>query len=89
MKTGVDGRIARKSRRTENGRRGVIWMPSPSSFALFALTNAIVWPGFALAYWHKYQREEERLLDAVDQRSPNESNAGTDQTESTVASGDT
>lgn len=40
-------------------------LPSPSSFAVFALVNAIVWPGFALAYWFTYQREEERLLDAI------------------------
>jgi hypothetical protein len=40
-------------------------MPSPSSFAVFAVVNAVTWPGFALAYWYFYQREEEKLLDAI------------------------
>jgi hypothetical protein len=50
-------------------------MPSPTSFAVFALVNAIVWPGFALAYWFTYQREEERLLDAIGRGETEEENA--------------
>ena len=52
-------------------------MPSPSSFALFALVNAITWPGFALAYWYYYQREEEKLLDAVTESSAGEADSTT------------
>lgn len=57
-------------------------MPSPSSFALFALVNAITWPGFALAYWYYYQREEEKLLDAVTERPADEADDATVTSES-------
>lgn len=48
-------------------------MPSPSSFAIFAVVNAVVWPGFALAYWYNYQRKEEKLMDAVNDGPTDES----------------
>lgn len=50
-------------------------MPSPGSFAVFALVNAITWPGFALAYWYYYQREEEELLNAVTDQSTDETDS--------------
>lgn len=60
-------------------------MPSPSSFAVFAIVNAVVWPGFALAYWYYYQREEERLMDAVNEGPTNESKSGEAKLEETDA----
>lgn len=56
-------------------------MPSPSSFAIFAIVNAIVWPGFALAYWYKYQREEERLMDAENSNPPGGEDSQTNSTD--------
>lgn len=63
-------------------------MPSPGSFAMFAVVNAIVWPGFALAYWYRYQREEERLMNAVTQQSGEQGDSTGRQQEPSGTGGD-
>jgi len=45
-------------------------MVSPSSYLLFCVVNAIVWPSFAGLYWFMFQRADEDRIEAM-------SNAGT------------
>lgn len=59
-------------------------MLSPSSFAVFAIVNAVTWPGFALVYWFYYQRKEEELLDAAMDQSTNEMDSGGAKSDSKV-----
>jgi len=38
---------------------------TPGGYLAFMVVNAVVWPGFALAYWYLVQREEESLMEAM------------------------
>lgn len=38
---------------------------TPQTWLAFMVVNAIVWPGFSLAWWYFVQREEESMMEAM------------------------
>lgn len=38
---------------------------TPETYLAFMVVNAIVWPGFSLAWWYLVQREEETMMEAM------------------------
>lgn len=49
-------------------RRGEVVLMAgitPDTYLAFMIVNAVVWPGFSLAYWYLVQREEESLMEAM------------------------